>query len=500
MGKKPVKGKENATLKYAFVAVVVIAVVALGLVYNGFFEAPQEEVETSPFELESVKLLLGSFDRGAAIQEYYLEYSANENGVVSDYFVADNSKQRWAKVSGTFGVFEGFFSSNNSTDTLCLEYGEETRCARVGNDKNALDIAASLNALFPTPQTYVDQKDQVRKLISAGAIVVSPDVVDETVNGFDAQKIGYSLDYQNLTVQDLLSLGLSPNDPSLYTVTDQKVLFWIDKATGLVIKSNASFKENLVPLFFETEYQVVELQDPQVPEAPEAIIGTQSFVLFYNQAEQDFVERRKCQNMQQPDRDLCYKSFAVQQGDWELCKLVEDVGEYEACTLIVAQSTNNYVLCSKIDDLADDCYIAVAGETGNYGLCENLKDASLLETCTQAAVEGQKKVDEAQKAFEKLMSSQNCETDLDCKVVGNSNQYCVPKNATGPFANETSPMFSCLEDVPCSCVDGFCGFVKDDAYYKCLSEAENEQLQEFINNLVIESENSTMQTNNTTTT
>jgi hypothetical protein len=180
---------------------------------------------------------------------------------------------------------------------------------------------------------------------------------------------------------------------------------------------------------------------------------------------------------------MCLKSLASEKNDWEICKLITNKMDYEACTLIVAQNTNNKVLCEKLDYLGDDCYITVAGQTGNFDLCKNLKNLSLAGNCTQAATEGAKKVAEEQEALHKSLDYRDCGISADCRVFGNANQYCAARNSTGQFGNDSSPVNTCFINLPCSCNDGYCSFNKSDSFYRCVSDVENLELEQYINTL-----------------
>ena len=471
-----------------FAAVVIVAALAAIGYYGGFFGGaatpPAQPNTITPLATPEARLLLASFDRGAALTDYSLKYSANDNGVVSNYTIIKNGSDSLVSVQGTFGKMYGIFGKDNATDIVCLEYGGDAKCALSGNQSDMAEIAASLKILMPTPLAYLNQKDDTRKLIAAGAIKLDSGMANEKIGDFDTQKITYTLDYSTLTVQQMISLGVSPNDESLLAVTDQKVVFWIDGKTGLMVKSHASYNNRGTPGFYDTQYSEASPVAGLVAEQPGSIVATEAFVDFYSKSTKDFAERAACFAKNGGEQDTCLKSIAANRGDWETCKLIKTPLEYESCSLIVAQETNNHVICSRLATLADDCYIAVAGETGNFELCKSVKNKNLSSNCIEAAIDGQRKKEAAAALEAKVYAARNCAVDKDCSVFGNAGQYCAPKNSTAQFANGTSQLYACLEGVPCGCMAGYCEFAKNDTYYSCMSRVEDKELRAYINSLI----------------
>lgn len=493
------KGK-NSSIDAKTVLLVIVAAALVLLAVQLSSKAPEKKAEAAaPAQMDTpaAKLLLSSFDRGAALKQYALRYSASQNGENSSYEIASNGSAAWVRESGSFGNREAFFTGNNTTNVVCLKYNDERHCAQVGTDAKATAIAANLRTLLPDTKTYLSQKSQVEKLILAGAIRFDGDIAGEKVGGFDTQKVSYTLDYHNLTVQTLISLGISPNDPTIYTITNWRVIYWIDRQSGMMVASRATYKENGVPSVFETRYSQLSLANVGVPPAETALVDVAGFVKFYQGAEKDYGEVLSCLSLGGGEHDACLKALAGRRMDWSLCKQISSRLEFESCTVMVAQGTNNYNLCTALDTLPDDCYIAVAGETGNADLCRNLKNTSLGGNCTLAAVAGKKKVDAILAEDQRRSEAQNCKADSNCSIFGNAKQYCAPKWAdTGKFANESSPSFACLEGIPCGCAGGFCGFRKNDTYYACVAKVEDDLLKQFIQEEARKAQNNTNMTVN----
>ena len=480
---KPAKTNSSRSMLIAAAAVlVVLAAAFLYFAPNAPEQLPPAQPQQNQLDTAAAKLLLASFGNGAQLTTYFLNYTTNENGAETMYEVSSDGTNSWARESADFGSREGFFGKNNLTDVICLKYGGRNVCAEVGNDSDMESIAVDLKTLLPNKETFTKQQENLRKHIAAGAIKFEGGIVSEKLKGFDTKKITYLLDYRQLTVQQLQAIGVQPNDPGLTSITDQKVSYWIDEKSGLIVKSAATWRQNLIPNSYQTAYDAVSTT-PQVPAKPDSALETRAFVKFYAESVQDYQAKTICLAQPQPERDLCFKSIAAQRNDWELCKKISDKKEYEACTIIVAQNTNNRVLCEKLELLSDDCYIAVASKTGNFELCRLLKNQSLGSACNEAASQGEKLEAEKLLATQKKFEMANCKAGSDCKIVGNADQYCVPKNTTGPFANETSPVFACLKGVPCACSDGYCGFAKDDPYYACVSRVEDKMLRAYIDAL-----------------
>jgi len=366
---------------------------------------------------------------------------------------------------------------------LCLTYRQERHCAIAKNVSDAKAIAASLKVIFPDKRTYLLQKAQMQKLISAGAITLDGAVFEERVGQFETQKVTYRLDYSNLTVQQLLAAGISPDDPSVSSAAGQQVSFWIDKKTGLIVKSKAMPASNPEKELYAMEYTRAEVGEASVPAKPGEIVGTDYFVRFYHASEDDYRSDENCSAQQGSERDFCYRTLAAERDDWQTCEKVKDAAVRESCVLVVAQNTKNKSLCGKLDGLADDCYISIAGMTGEYDLCKLLKNASLVPQCTAAATEGAKAAAAEAERQRRLMESRECVVDSDCRTAGNAGQYCVANNSTKTFPVEDTPMLACFKNLPCGCNDGFCGFRKNESYYACINDAEELLLKAFISSL-----------------
>jgi eight-cysteine-cluster-containing protein len=64
-----------------------------------------------------------------------------------------------------------------------------------------------------------------------------------------------------------------------------------------------------------------------------------------------------------------------------------------------------------------------------------------------------------------------CKTDDDCTTQGCSGQLCMAKSAGRVMTTcEMRPEYDCFKYTACDCVDGECGWVKNQAYLTCLDK------------------------------
>jgi len=476
--------KKNDMANYLIygVAIVVVAIAAIIFMGQGAPQAPPAGSinNTKAIDTPMAKLLLAAFDRGAALGNYYLEYYISDNGAASNYTMASDGNFSWSNVKGPFGAVEGYFSGNNSTDTICLAYAGTTKCTLVGSNNNTQRIAANLKTLLPDRRTYQSQKGQTEKLLQFGAIAFEGGLVGETVQGFSAKKITYSLDYQNLTVQQLSAIGMSPGDRSLLTLTDQKVSFWIDDKTGLVVKSLATYKNSGAAFKYETAYSGLAVGSTQVPQRPNSTISTSEFLKFYSESESDYVAKETCGAMNGTDKSQCFKGLALDKKDLGLCMRIDNAVEQENCGLILAQATGDARICSSLKLFKDDCYINVAGKMGDYEICKQLANATRTAECAKAAGDGGKKLAAEQSLNGQPTTPKNCKVDADCLAFGASKQYCAQKNTTQKFGNETSDFASCFAKTECGCDEGYCKTRKNDTYYECVDAVETDLLRGYV--------------------
>ncbi|MCX6771005.1 MAG: hypothetical protein NTX79_03035 [Candidatus Micrarchaeota archaeon] len=467
-----------------FAAVVIVAVLAAAGYYGGFFggAAPPaaQPNPAVPLATQEARLLLASYDRGAALTVYSMDYFENDNGIKTNYSIAYNGSEGYVSVQDDASGISGFFGANGSNDIVCLEYGGVEKCAMAGTNVKMRGIAENLRTNLQNRTVYLNLKDEIRALISAGAIQLAPGIVEERSGQFSAQKITYTIDYRNLTIQQMISLGLPPSDSTLRIV--RQITYWIDRKTGLIVKSRMAELNGVG--FYEKDIEGLAVGNVELPAKNMTRIGSDSFLSFYTQSQQDYIQNAECQAMNGTEKETCFQSIAVNGGGWEACKRIGTLSGYEKCSVIIAQTTHNPAICRNLSLLADDCYIAVAGETGDFELCKSVKNTGLSSNCIEAATAGQKKQEAAAALAAKAYAGRNCANDGDCKVFGNAFQYCAPKNSTAQFANDTDPLYACLEGVPCGCSENYCGFAKNETYYSCMNGVEDSALRAYIGSLI----------------
>lgn len=482
------KTSDNNAKIIAGIVVVVIVLIAAAY-FGGFFgqgtptspPGTQPANASSELQYASTKLLLSSYDSQAALNVYTIAYSINDNGAKTQYEVASNQTNSYVRVEEPSDTIQGFFGQDNSTNVICLTYVNETECAFVGQNATSVALASRLMGVEPAQSALQDQKTAATTLIEAGAIKMDPAITNQAVGPFDAKEVQYDLDYSNLTLQTLTALGISPSDIDL-TRTNQHVELWIDSATGLIIQSHATYVSNGVPGFVDTNYTIAQ-PTATFPPLPTQGISTEAFVQFYQLAEQDYYAMANCASQSGQAQDTCYQTLAVNDNRYQTCKMITNESSYEHCTIIVAQNTGNAALCASLTLYPDDCYIAVASQTGNSSLCNNLINTSLNSTCLAAAAQGKQLQEQAVQAQEQLNASRNCNVSSDCKITGNANQFCVPVNSNITYSNSTSPEYSCLKGIPCTCQSGFCGFATNSTYDDCVNAVDQQGYEAYIEGL-----------------
>ena len=469
------KDNENTMKIVAGVAIVIILVAAAyfgGLFGKATPVTPQPGPVVNQLQYGSTQLLLASYDAGAALNGYSMAYATNNSGAIENYQLMSNQNNSFVRVDEGFVALEGFFGQDNSTDVLCMTYTNQTACAPVGQNTTTTGLARRLMAQRPAKSAFLAQKALDIKLINVGAIKMNPAIINEQVGPFNAKKVEYDLDYSNLTVQAITTLGITPGAPT-------HVVFWIDSTTGLVVKILALSEPDNTPIYAE-EYSIAQPYSATLPARPTTGISTDGFVQFYNLVGQDLAGQAKCAALSGSESDACYKALAASNYNLQTCAKIKNASEQERCVIIVAQGTADSSLCANLSIYPDDCYISVVGENGNSSLCNNLKNSSLGPACIAASTAGKQKQAELLQQYLQQNSARNCAADSDCEIAGNSNQYCVPKNANATYLNETSPLFSCLQNVTCGCNSGFCGFAKNQTYYDCTNQIEDQQFKAYI--------------------
>jgi hypothetical protein len=238
------KGDSQGTMIVAALAVVIVA--AAAAYHFGFFSflAHKEQPAPSPLDMPDAKLLLSSMQNEASLSEVHMKYVDTEDGMPTAYEVRKNSTDGWVAEQGDYGSFEGYFGRDNSSYYVCLTYQNRTKCAKTGNSPEAIQIANRLRTRLPDRSASASNRAFAQKLIAIGAMKFSGEVKNATSGAFETQEVGYTLDYRNITVQNLLAVGVQPNDPAIYSISDWKVDSWIDVKTGLLVRSNTSYAQS----------------------------------------------------------------------------------------------------------------------------------------------------------------------------------------------------------------------------------------------------------------
>ena len=486
-GKTNTQKKEYDAKTVALAVVVAVVVLAGAAYYAGLFKLSpvvQPASQTPNLNASDVRLFLSAMQTEASLRQIHTLYTDTNDGASTVYEVAANQTDAWVKVGSDSGLIQGYFGADNSSYVVCLTFENKSECAKTGTDPNLAGIATNLKSILPDNQGLAASAQVDRALIAAGAMKFSGTVENDSINGFDTQKVSYVLDFSNLTVQELRGLGISPSDPAASSVTDRSI--WIDRQSGLLIKSVATYLSGGAAHSFERNVASIETSKAVVPEKPEGLVSASTFSQFYQNAVNEYTQMSDCFVNNKSDVASCLKGVASENGDFRVCRLISDETQRGQCMLVVAQTTADAGPCLLAGPLADDCYIAVVGQTGNGDLCNNIQNSSLLQTCYKAKLAGDQAAAEKKAEMEQIIAGENCVADSGCKVAGNQNQYCTPANNTKPLGNETSPEFACLQGVSCGCVSGYCKFKENESanYSTCVDNFENQQLQAYIKSLI----------------
>jgi hypothetical protein len=426
---------------------IVFGFVLVMLIVFGFFylsstqnNAPLED----PKQKEIAAKLLSAYETGANIEKYYIEYTDYDltSKEKSEYKVIDDGKNKLSSKTTNEITLEGYF--NNTTEIVCLKTYKGEKCAKTSKNDTSLQEAGwiypQLVSLFIKKGAYDSVKKELELLVKYKAIVFES-ILEEKVGSYETYKIIYNISYQNLTVPQLKSLGI---EPRLIYEAPRTVVVWMDKKTNHIVKSKTI--ENGKEIYLR-EFSKIQFENISAPLFNKTLSSSEEFLEFYRETKEENLEFQKCITDKGIDKSCLY-TVAKNYQDYLLCGKLEKPEDKENCIYIVAYSSKNKTLCEKLNET-------------NRKLCE-------------------------QNIGEKIEPQiiKNCEVDSDCKIFGGSNQYCLPKNTTDLFANETSPFESCFKLVECGCVQGKCTFKKNNEYYTCYSKIEDEHFKGYINELV----------------
>jgi hypothetical protein len=381
------------------------------------------------------------------------------------------------------GEWVGYFYTNNSSqDIVCLLYKGQKACTSVGQNTTVKQISESIKGIFVTEAQNQAKKKQVQMLFEFGASKPKLTPTDDKVGVFNTTKASYTTDYKGLTVQQLNALGLSANDQNIYKIDDHTTTFWVDKKTGLTVKNRIEWVESGGDRYYQNAYSVVDLSPQIMPPLPENLTSVSGFAAFYNLIGQYSTELAACgAETDAVKKGMCYKKMAFERGDGELCTLIANQDERERCLLVVAQLTENATLCQNVVVIKDDCLIAVAGQNGDEALCAQVQNQSLSGICQEAVVAGKKKKADAT-AAQNGATPKNCVADSDCVIGGSFNQTCAPKTAQIAIGGNYSPFYSCVQNLPCACSEGYCGFATNENYTQCVGDIEDSIIEKLLNN------------------
>lgn len=360
-------------------------------------------------------------------------------------------------------IFKRSIYSGSGTRVLCIYYSQNVSCSDVPDNSTLMPTFQAMQGTLFANRAG----DPVRNMeiyIASGAAQFDPEIGAGSVNSVPCSIVRYVLDYSKLTLNDLETLGISPNDPALLYSKNYTFEYCIDNASN-VISINLEYtflKDKRVTntMFKVNGWGVADSAEFSHPAAVNESV-TESLFMDAIGAEKTVLA---C-SQNKTTKDECIRRYAVNNALPDVCLLAGS--QKDRCILTTAPGMLRMDLCPKMDNSSsrDDCWIEMAGRTRNLSLCSNVLDTVKNAYCVSII-----NASAANGSAGNL--SGECASDADCFTAGCSSQLCV---AAGQKDTITTciykPEYACLNLTSCGCNAGKCGWAQSAEYEQCYQNA-----------------------------
>ena len=352
---------------------IVVLIIAVAISLPGASNKQNNTATVNPIEVEGKKIIYDTIRFGYDVDNYTYGFSENVNGYEQQFLLIKNGDDYYVKIDDQIGLKEIYFVGNQTF--LCVDYAGRKECSETTNinDSRLAKYYTYLKSRFFDKQMIEKESAMFDNLFTKKYVVIK-NVSDSTIDGVKCRLVEYAIDYNNMSVSEAASYGISLDMPKHFD--------WeICQTPKLPIYK--SFVYTYKGVEYDYTLKAKELSEAREIAKPENLSeGAYSLLIDEMQAQGSL---SNCFSMNTTEKEKCISKTAFEYAMPELCKLAGN--QSDACIVRLVPFVKDEGLCAEVKstDFKDDCYIEMAGATKNSSYCEKVRAEAKVEQCLEAA-------------------------------------------------------------------------------------------------------------------
>ncbi|MFA6530875.1 MAG: hypothetical protein WCT31_04040, partial [Candidatus Micrarchaeia archaeon] len=309
---------------------------------------------------EIEQLYLQSLNVGKNANNYFYQYQEDLAGYKMRTALVQSNGRQMAILETPIAMKKFYYLENDTI--MCITFEGREACASLNNQTDVTKYSKWLKQQFFTASGIDTQKQMAELLIKKNAITFLTASKSE-VNGKECERITFSVDYGNLTLEDLVLFGITSSSP--HKINGE--LCYDTEANEIYEKS---YTYKYLGKEAATKFTLISA-DWNYSKPIEANGNlTMGAIDIYFDASSKENELLSCLSItDSEEKDRCVFSMALGNGYSTICEYAGT--KAGICILNFAAARKDPTMCAQIADSAtkDDCYLEVAGAKHDASLC-----------------------------------------------------------------------------------------------------------------------------------
>jgi hypothetical protein len=359
-------------------AVIALAIVFVALLAADRLAAPGPAAPDYAAQASGLYMQGASFGENATAYTYaYTEYS---NGFAENYTLSSDGKSASVEVLSALSDKKLYFLPNDTI--LCVRFSGTEGCSSVKNESAAKSYVARMRGRLLNGTEMEAMKADAEYMMNRSIIRFSPFVrAGALAGGAECSEIEYTIDYRNMTLQDMTRFGVTSATPQVFQF---RSCVGNDGAIERLYY-NYTYQGKLY--IIQQELIGADLRAAPAIAAPQNLSGNALDLAFSeNTYRQELFNKCYLGQADGEGRGACIQKIALDINDRDLCETAGTVRD--RCLVAFMPYLKDPGICAGISapEFADDCYIELAGAYKNGTWCDRVKDGTKKSYCLQVAL------------------------------------------------------------------------------------------------------------------
>lgn len=322
------------------------------------------------------KIYLKSLEVGTGAGNYFYQYQEDLAGYKMRSTLVQSGGRQMAVLETPLAMKKFYYMENDTI--MCITFEGREACASLYNQTDITKYAKWLKQQFFAPSQIDAQKQMAETLISKKAITFHKETEIE-INGKACKDITFTIDYSNLTLDDLILFGITSSSPNRI---EGEICY--DETANEIYRKSYTYQYRGKEA--TTEFALIRTDWNYTGRIEAGSNLTRAAIDIYLDASGKENQLLSCLASATPEeKDRCVFSMALGNGYSTLCEYAGT--KAGICTLNFAAARKDPSMCVQIADSAtkDDCYFEVAGAKHDATVCSSIADQTKVAACVQAA-------------------------------------------------------------------------------------------------------------------